>query len=467
MQNLSLEKIIDFSGAELLQGDTNLVIKEIVIDSREVNINSLFIAIIGENQDGHQYLEDAVENGAAALIVDREIENDFINDTNISILKVDNTTKALQDIAHNYRMSFDNLEVIAVTDSAGKTTTKDLIFSVLSQKYKVLKTQGNYNNHIGLPLTILSLNGNEDIAVLEMGMSGFGEIKRLAEIASPDLGIITNVGPAHLKQLGSLENIAAAKKELLDELDASSHAVLNYDNKYTRDMAQNFPGQVTYFGLKEGADIRAVNINYKADQELQEFEMIFKGDKYEFYIEKAGKHNIYNALAAAAAAFRYGLSSGEIQKGLLNIDYSSLRMEVIKIKNNISIINDTYNANPISVKAAVDVLKDFRGERKILVLASMLELGKESLSAHREIGRYTAEKGIDILIAVGKKAFSTAAAAEEAGMRKKCVRRAENKKEAVKILKNMLQKEDTLLIKGSRANKMEKITKELNDKGAL
>src|SRR6056297_231152 len=247
MQNLSLQKIIDFSGAELIQGDNDLIIEEIVIDSREVKNNFLFIAIIGENQDGHQYLEDTVKNGATALIVDREIKNDFIKNNEISILKVDNTTKALQDIAHNYRMTFEDLKVIAVTGSAGKTTTKDLIYSVLSQKYNCLKTVGNYNNHIGLPLTLLQLTAEKKFAIVEMGMSALAEIDLLAKIAVPDLGVVTNVAAAHLKQLGSLENIAKAKKELIDNLSSSDTAVLNYDNLYTRKMGKDSKAEVLYF----------------------------------------------------------------------------------------------------------------------------------------------------------------------------------------------------------------------------
>ena len=226
MKNLSLQKIIDFSGAELLQGNSKQSIEEIVIDSREVKDNYLFIAIIGENQDGHLYLEDAVNNGAGAVIVDRELESDFLEISGVAVLKVDDTTRALQKIAHNYRQSFPELKVIAVTGSAGKTTTKDLIYSVLSQNYNCLKTEGNYNNHIGLPLTLLRLTAEKEFAVLEMGMSALGEIKLLAKIAEPDYGIVTNVAAAHLKQLGSLEKIAQAKKELIDNLQRSFDIIL-------------------------------------------------------------------------------------------------------------------------------------------------------------------------------------------------------------------------------------------------
>lgn len=463
MENLSLQKIIDFSAAELLQGEINLIIEKIVIDSREANNNSLFIAIIGENQDGHQYLEDAVKNGAAALIVDREIESDFLTDADISILKVDNTTKALQDIAHNYRMSFDDLKVIAVTGSAGKTTTKDLIYSVLSQKYNCLKTEGNYNNHIGLPLTLLRLTAEKEFAVVEMGMSALGEIDLLAKIAVPDLGVVTNVAAAHLKQLGSLENIAKAKKELIDNLSNSDTAVLNYDNLYTKKMGKDSSAEVIYFGFKSGADIQALSYNYSPEQELVNFNLLYKNKKYNFEFNRAGKHNIYNAMVAILIAFKYNLSTSLIQAGLLKTKFSSLRMEFIELNNGAKIINDSYNANPLAVKAALDVLAEKKGTRKIAVLASMLELGESSAEKHQKIGEYAAKKSIDILITVGKEAEEIAVGAASKMKTEKIVKLADNEA-CINFLLNEIKSEDLILIKGSRANKLEEIIEELRIK---
>ncbi|MGM0499529.1 MAG: UDP-N-acetylmuramoyl-tripeptide--D-alanyl-D-alanine ligase [Bacillota bacterium] len=463
MENLSLQKIIDFSAAELLQGEINLIIEKIVIDSREANNNSLFIAIIGENQDGHQYLEDAVKNGAAALIVDREIESDFLTDADISILKVDNTTKALQDIAHNYRMSFDDLKVIAVTGSAGKTTTKDLIYSVLSQKYNCLKTEGNYNNHIGLPLTLLRLTAEKEFAVVEMGMSALAEIDLLAKIAVPDLGVVTNVAAAHLKQLGSLENIAKAKKELIDNLSNSDTAVLNYDNLYTKKMGKDSSAEVIYFGFKSGADIQALSYNYSPEQELVNFNLLYKNKKYNFEFNRAGKHNIYNAMVAILIAFKYNLSTSLIQAGLLKTKFSSLRMEFIELNNGAKIINDSYNANPLAVKAALDVLAEKKGTRKIAVLASMLELGESSAEKHQKIGEYAAKKSIDILITVGKEAEEIAVGAASKMQTEKIVKLADNEA-CINFLLNEIKSGDLILIKGSRANKLEEIIEELRIK---
>lgn len=458
MQNLSLQKIIDFSGAELLFGAADLIIEEIVIDSREVKDNYLFIAIIGENQDGHQYLEEAIKNGASALIVDREIKSNYIND--ISILKVEDTTKALQDIAHNYRLSFKNLKVIAVTGSAGKTTTKDLIYALLSQKYNCLKTKGNFNNQIGLPLTLLRLTGREKFAVVEMGMSSLGEIDLLAKIAVPDIGIVTNVAAVHLENLANLENIAKAKKELIDNLSKTGIAILNYDNFYTRKMAEDNLAEILYFGFEDGADIQALSYTFNQDKDLVDFTILYKNEKFKFKFNKAGKHNIYNLMAALIIAFKYNLSQSKIQEALLKVEFSDLRMEFIELKNGVKIINDSYNSNPIAVKAALDVLFEKKGKRKIAVLASMLELGKSSVQKHREIGEYAAGKSLDILITIGQEAENIASAAV-AKMKAENIFILADNQACINLLRKEMQSGDLILIKGSRANKLEEIVKEL------
>lgn len=460
MQNLKLKEIINFSEAEIVQGSENLIIEEIVIDSRKVKDNYLFIAIIGENQDGHQYLEDAVKNGASALIVDRELKNNFIAKSNAAVLKVKDTTEALQLIAHNYRMSFKDLKLIAVTGSAGKTTTKDLIYSVLSQKYNCLKTEGNYNNHIGLPLTLLRLTDSEEIAVVEMGMSGFGEIDLLSKIAAPDFGVVTNVAAAHLKQLGSLENIAEAKKELIDNLTESDTAILNYDNLYTRKMGKESLAEQLYFGFERGSDLQALSYSYDEDSEVTSFSLTYQKNKYNFKLNKAGKHNVYNAMAAILIAFNLGLKISEIQAGLLKAEISSLRMEFIKLDNGVEIINDSYNANPLAVRAAVDVLIEKRAERKIAVLSSMLELGSSSVEKHREIGEYAAAKGLDILITIGQKAAAISAGAETI-MDSNKIFGFDDNTECIRFLRQEMKKGDLILIKGSRANRLEEIAAEL------
>jgi UDP-N-acetylmuramoyl-tripeptide--D-alanyl-D-alanine ligase len=456
MQKLSLTEIIDFSGAELLQGDKEKLIEEIVIDSREVKDNYLFIAIIGDNQDGHLYLTDAVKNGASAVIVDRKIEDKFLQKSDTAILKVEDTTRALQEIAHNYRKSFAELKVIAVTGSAGKTTTKDLIYSVLKQKYSCLKTEGNYNNHIGLPLTLMRLNSKIQFAVLEMGMSALGEIKLLAEIAEPDIGIVTNVAEAHLEQLGSLENIARAKKELIDQLKATDKAILNFDNSYTKKMGKETAAEVVYFGFENGADLQTLEYNFDSRKEILNFKIEYDSNVNLFKFNKAGKHNIYNAMVAIILGLEYNLSFSEIQQGLYQTEFSSNRMDFIELKQGVRIINDSYNANPLAVKAALDVLMAHQSERKIAVLASMLELGAQSQAKHREIGFYAAEQGLDLLVTIGPEGREIAAGAETEMNAKKIIS-FDNNKECIEFLRAEIKDGDLILIKGSRANHLEEI----------
>ena len=434
-----------------------------MIDSREVEDNYLFIAIIGENQDGHLYLEEAVKNGARAVIVDREIGNDFLRNSGIAILKVDDTTRALQDIAHNYRKSFSKLKVIAVTGSAGKTTTKDLIYSVLTQKYNCLKTEENYNNHIGLPLTLLRLNAEKEFAVLEMGMSALGEIKLLAQIAEPDYGIVTNVAAAHLKQLGSLKNIAQAKKELVDQLKENDTAILNYDNFYTRKMGEKAAAEVIYFGFEKGSNLQTVKYNFDREKEMSNFKLKYNNQNYSFNFNKAGRYNIYNAMPALLIALEEELSLSEIQQGLLQAEFSSNRMEFIEFSNGARIINDSYNANPLAVKAALDVLSELKGKRKIAILASMMELGAESEFKHQKVGAYAAEKELDLLITIGSKAEQIAAGAEP-GMKTEKIIILANNQECIDFLTAEMKADDLILIKGSRANKLEEITAELKNK---
>lgn len=456
MQNLNLAEIVNYSGAELLQGNKDKIIEEIVIDSRDVRENYLFIAIIGNNQDGHLYLADAVKNGAGAVIVDRKIEDDIIKSSDTAVLKVDDTTRALQNIAHNYRKSFPDLKVIAVTGSAGKTTTKDLIYSVLDQKYSCLKTEGNYNNHIGLPLTLLRLTAEKDFAVLEMGMSALGEIKLLAKIAEPDIGIVTNVAEAHLKQLGSLENIARAKKELIDQLKSSDKAILNYDNPYTKKMGRESAAEVIYFGFENGADLQTLEYEFNGGNETLNFKIRYKNKNYSFEFNRAGKHNIYNAMVAIITGLENGLSINEIQQGLNQAEFSSNRMDFIELKQGIRIINDSYNANPLAVKAAIDVLMEHQSERTIAVLASMLELGEQSQAKHREVGLYAAENGVDLLVTIGPEGREIAAGA---GMKMQSERiiTLKNNKECIEFLAAEISYGDLILIKGSRANHLEEI----------
>ena len=452
MEELSIKQIRKAVGGKIVQGDPETKVKNVCIDSRILKEEDLFIAIIGERFDGHSFLEEAVNKGAKAVIVDRSI-NPY---PNLSIIRVKDTTKALQDLAHFNRKRYKDLKVIGVTGSVGKTTTKDMLAWVLNQKYKVLKSKGNYNNHYGLPLSLLSLEGDEDIAVLEMAMSNIGEIKKLAEIAIPEIGVVTNVGQAHLKNLDNVANVAEAKKELIEGLPEKGLAVLNYDNEYVRKMDSAFTGKkIIYYGLQDGADISASNISHDHEKNNVKFELSYKNKKKNIIINKPGEHNIYNALAAISIAREFDVDWNLIEESFKNLDFSSLRLE-IKDKDDFTVINDSYNANPLSMKAAIDVLKEISKKRSIAVLGDMLELGPKKEEAHYEIGKYITEKNIDILITVGELAEIIANAAED-NMKKEKIYRVKNNEEAYNIIKNITKKEDCILVKGSRKMKMEEI----------
>ncbi len=458
MENLSINKIREAVNGKIVQGNPGEKIDNICIDSRKIKEDDLFFAIIGERFDGHSFIEEAVNKGAKALIVDRSIKAY----PGISIIRVKDTTKALQNLAHFNRKRYNSLKLIGVTGSVGKTTTKDMLSFLLKQKYKVLKSKGNYNNHYGLPLSLLSLNGDEDIAVLEMAMSNLGEISELVKIAEPEYGIVTNVGQAHLKNLDNLANVAEAKKELVEGLPKNGIAVLNYDNEYVREMDTAFTGKkILYYGLSDKADIYANNINIDNKNKNISFTVNYKNENIDITINKPGRHNIYNALAAIAVAREFEVEWEKIKAAFKNLSFSALRLEINE-EDEFTIINDSYNANPLSMKAAIDVLKDIYQNRSIAVLGDMLELGAQKEEAHYEVGKYLADKDIDILITVGELGEIIANGAED-NMDEKNIFRTKNNNEAVEILNDILIKGDCVLVKGSRKMKMEEIVEKFLD----
>ncbi|MFW5985371.1 MAG: UDP-N-acetylmuramoyl-tripeptide--D-alanyl-D-alanine ligase [Halanaerobiaceae bacterium] len=455
MPSLTTEKVLEAVAGDLIQGPRDVNFQGVSIDSRTIEPGELFVAIIGENFDGHSFVEDALNKGARGVIVDRKLALE----TKKPMIRVSDTTLALQELAHYYRGLFPELKVIGVTGSAGKTTTKDLLASVLKEKYNVLKTEENLNNHYGLPLTLFNLKGQEDFAVLEMGMSARGEIRRLAEIARPDIGIVTNVGSAHLETLKTKENVARAKSELIQELPEDGLAVLNYDDQYVSEMKNQFSGKdVLFFSLEDKrADIYACDFNHETDREPGiSFTVIEDNKKERYQLTKPGLHNVYNALPACALGSEFGLSAAQIRAGLLKCDYSSLRMEFIEKKDYL-IINDSYNSNPLSLKSALKVLQETGSGRKIAVLGAMLELGEKKVEAHREIGEYIADSEIDILITRDKLMSYAAREAEKQGMSRKQIFSFSDKYTLTEKLKKMIKPADTILFKGSRGSKMDEI----------
>ena len=377
----------------------NESVSAVSTDSRDKLAGALFIPIRGEKFDGHDYINEAFTKGAACVLSEKPIDSDK------PVICVKNTKSALACLARYYRSRF-KIPVVAVTGSAGKTTTKDLIHSVLSVKYKTLKNEGNFNNEIGLPLTVFRLDASYEAAVFEMGMSGFGEIRNLANIARPDVAVITNIGDAHIEKLGSREGIFKAKREIFEFLDEKGIIIVNGDDDLLKTL-KNSNKNVRLFGLDRSFDCCASDIENNGLRGIGFTVNINSGDKakrsFRVSANMPGEHTVYNALAAAAVGDALGLMDGQISEGIENSAPSAMRMDIRTSKRGVTIINDAYNANPASMRAAIDVLAAAEGV-KTAILGDMLELGDMSAKLHYETGRYAALKNIDVILCAGEKA---------------------------------------------------------------
>jgi len=416
------------TGGTLLQGDANSSHKDIVIDSRKAKPKDIFIAIRGENFDGHDFLKDVLKKKVSCLIISRSQIPDP-RSQQCTIIKVKDTLKALQDIAAYHRSKF-SIPIIGVTGSSGKTTTKDMIASVLSQELNTLKNEENLNNEIGVPLTLLRLKPTHQVAVIEMAMQNTGELELLAKIVKPTIAVITNIGEAHIKYLKTRKNIAKAKSEILKYLQIGNYAILPADDKYKSFLKTQVP---------KGVEIMQFGI-----------EKIIKYEKFLKHITIPGRHNIYNTLVAIKIAKLLKLKDRSIIEGIKQFKPSSKRMEFIKFKNGALLINDTYNANPQSMRAALLTMASMPGKRKIAVLGDMLELGNISKKAHKEIGSFCKKLSIDLLITVGK-------LSKNMNGNFHC----KNALEAARKLKTIIKPHDIILIKGSRGIKMDAAVVEL------
>lgn len=425
----------------------------VATDSRTIRAGNLFVAIAGERFDGHNFIEQAVLNGAAGVLISRTGLN---SPANVSVIAVPDTLKAYQAIAAWHRAKF-TIPLVAVTGSNGKTTTKDFTAAVLASRFSVLKTQANYNNEIGLPFTLLQLASGHQAAVVEMGMRGLGEIRELAFLARPTIGIVTNVGETHLELLGSLDNIAAAKAELVEAIPADGVVILNADNDYVRAMQSKSAARVVFYGIQHPCQVRAANIISKGGGTV--FDCVCAQTGFTVEIPAVGRHNVYNALAAIAAGLELGLSTAEIKAGLTLFTPGAMRLSMEKL-GKYHIINDAYNASPMSMAAAIDTLKEVAPGRRIAVLGDMLELGAIAVDAHCEAGRKLAESGVDIVVTIGPLAAHIAQTARLHGVA--AARVCDSHQQAAEYLRAILKPEDTILLKGSRGMKMEKILEKLS-----
>ncbi len=441
MKKLSLKDIACFCGAQTeVEGE----IQKISTDSRDIDKNTLFIALVGERFDAHDFIQDVLDKGAKAVVCSKRVCNDK------RLILVEDTGKALLDIAHGYRKTFD-IPFIALTGSVGKTTTKGMVHSVVNQKLDALKTQGNLNNEIGVPKTLFSLEEHHQAAVIEMGMNHFGEISRLSKTVEPSIACITNVGTAHIENLGSREGILKAKTEILDGMKNGSTLIINGDNDLLG-AYENSDFNIIKFGINaENLQARAIQI--KESTEGSRFIMEYKGEKTEVLVPDVGIHNVYNALCAVIVGVELGYSLSDAALGVQNFKPEGMRQKITHFKDMI-FIEDCYNANLDSMCAALETLKTLKSIRSIAVLGDMLELGEFSQKAHMSVGAKAVETKCDIVLTYGTEAKNICKAVLNSGNIAKAF---DNKIELAQYLASILKKGDTVLFKGSRGMKMEEI----------
>jgi UDP-N-acetylmuramoyl-tripeptide--D-alanyl-D-alanine ligase len=418
------------------------------IDSRTVGPGQLFWAVKGERLDGHDFVESALEHGAVAAVVRRDQLARYPQQARL--LAVEDTLIALQTLAMAVRKLWGKT-LVGVTGSMGKTTTKEAIAQVLSTRLRVLKSEGNLNNHFGLPLMLLKLEPEHDVAVIEMGMSHAGEIRVLAKIAQPEIGVVTNVAPVHLEFFDSVAGIARAKYELVESLPVGGTAVLNADDEYVSQFGRDFKGKVVMYGTRAAADVRAENIRSRG-AEGSEFDVVIGGVRERALLPLLGEHNVLNALAAVAVGLERGLKPSEAVGALAGLAPADKRGEVVRL-GNITVINDCYNCNPKALNAMVDALAAMAGRRRIVVAGAMLELGPTEEELHRQAGAHMAAKKIDVLLGVRGPAEAMVETARRAGMRAEFISTPE---EAGKWLAREARDGDVVLMKASRGVKLEK-----------
>jgi UDP-N-acetylmuramoyl-tripeptide--D-alanyl-D-alanine ligase len=418
------------------------------IDSRTVGPGELFFAVKGERLDGHDYVNAALEKGAAAATVQKDQLHRYSDKTRL--LAVDDTLVALQTLATAVRKMWGK-PLIGVTGSAGKTTTKEAVAHVLGARFRVLKSEGNFNNHFGLPLMLLKLEPEHDAAVMELGMSHAGEIRALAKIAQPEIGVVTNVAPVHLEFFDSISGIARAKYELIESLPANGIAVLNADDEYVSQFGRDCKGKVVTYGTQAMADVRAENVHTRG-AEGSEFDVNIAGTREHARLPLVGEHNILNALAAVAVGLVRGMKPSEAVVALATLAPPDKRGQVLQL-GNITVINDCYNSNPKALNAMVDALAAMKAGRRIVVAGEMLELGPAGAEMHRAAGQHIAEKKIDVLVGVRGMAQAIVDGARPAGTEAEFVATPE---EAGEWLARETRDGDVVLLKASRGVKLEK-----------
>ncbi|MDY3929890.1 MAG: UDP-N-acetylmuramoyl-tripeptide--D-alanyl-D-alanine ligase [Clostridia bacterium] len=454
MIKLTLREIANAVDGKIISGEENIQIDSVSIDSRKIQDNTLFIPLKGENADGHDFIEKAFENNAVAVLT----QNNIKPYEGRGIILVKDTAAALGQLAKYYKKKF-RIKTAAVTGSVGKTTTKDMLASVLGMQYNTLKTEGNYNNEIGLPLTVLKLNHSHEAAVFELGMSAFGEIKYLADIVRPEVGIITNIGMSHIENLGSQEGIYKAKTEICEYFDKNSLLIVNGDDKYLIN-AKKFTGfEIITYGIEnKECDYLAYDIE-NLGLDGSRFKTKLYGVEYTVHVKTPGIHNIYNALAAAACGVHYNIGPRKIIEGIENFSLTKMRMSIEKA-GSLTVINDCYNSSPDSVNAALKVLST-QNTRRVAVLGDVLEMGEYAKEAHLKMGEAVKLNGIDYLITAGENARFIAEGAKKAGLGEENIISFENTEQAKNNIMKYIKENDSILIKASRGMHFETLTEEI------
>jgi len=444
-----------------LQGDSKAALSGLSIDSRAIATGQLFAAVVGPNHDAHRYLDQAFTAGAGALLV----QSDRIEDTKlperVPVIALADTTRGIADLARHHRRGFEGT-LVALTGSSGKTTTKEMVASVLETQGPCLKTQGNLNNEFGVPLTLLSREDEHERAVIELGMNHRGEIERLAAIVQPDIALVTNIGTAHIEYLGSQTEIAAEKGDLFAALSDDGTAVVNWDDARVRKQSARAAGAVLSYGTNPDAEIRADEIVFDSEGVFT-FDLVVANHKTPVRVVGLGETTVINALAAAATGIACGLSASDVAQGLAAYRGIAGRMTKHNLARGVSLIDDSYNANPQSMGAAIESLAALSKQtRGIAVLGAMGELGPNAQQAHRDAGRQLFEAGIEQLLTIGEDARGIAEGALAAGMDARRAYLCDDHEAAVEWLEKSLREGDWLLVKGSRAAHMERIVESLS-----
>jgi UDP-N-acetylmuramoyl-tripeptide--D-alanyl-D-alanine ligase len=456
MNPLTLSQIAQFAGASLSSGDRTAVVTKVSTDSRTIKPDDLFVALRGDNFDAHHFIESAAKSGALGAIVDRNWNGNIPK--NFALIRAGDTLEAYQELAANYRRSLA-LKVLAITGSNGKTSTKDFAASVLARKFRVTKTEGNFNNHVGLPRTILEAASVHEVGVWEIGMNHPGEIAALSKIAAPDAAIITNIGVAHIEFIGSREAIAGEKGALAEAIGPEGTVILNADDPFSKGIAARTRAKVVFAGTIDGA-VRAIEIRQSADG--SEFTILEGAHRCRAQLPVAGLHMVQNALLAVAAGRAFGLSIEECAAGLAAAPLTKARLQIKEI-GGVQFLDDSYNANPDSMKAALRTLLELDAAgKRIAVLGEMRELGAESERGHRDVGEAAATFGVDQLITIGDAAELIARGARSAGLDK--VSSVRSTGEAADLLGEIAEPGDLVLIKGSRAARTEEVIEQFGSR---